>query len=252
MIRKLKINHNVLRIMFVIITVLLIADIVTNWFISGSILRAQFSVVTEKNIPSLFSTIQLIFSGFLLNGVYHKVLDLGYTKTVCRFWKVLSILFYILAFDEWFTIHDTLGKVFSNEMGALGDVLGWTLLYIILMIIFAIWSLRFLLLLPRAIALGFILSGTVFLLGAIGLELLNRGKVQAIMGLHPDATMAYFIGLFEEAFEMVGIAFFNLLIFQYSFRYLKYDLFLFPYKFLYGMMIFGGIDILITIIVQRI
>ena len=102
-------------------------------------------LVSEKNIPSLFSALQLMLSGSLLYLVYDQSKKKNVPRSICGFWKFLSIIFYILAFDEWFTIHDILGKLFSDGMGGLGDLFGWTLLYIILIPLFLLVSIRFLL-----------------------------------------------------------------------------------------------------------
>ena len=68
-------------------------------------------------------------------------------------------------------------------MGGAGDVLNWTILYIPLVGIFGLWSVRFLLQLPRNIALMMILSGILFCFGAVGLELLNKPEFQQLLSV---------------------------------------------------------------------
>ena len=207
-------------------------------------------MVVEKNIPSLFSTMQLMLSGALLNAVYHQSLKKGIANGQCKFWKFLSVLFYGLAIDEWFTIHDTLGHFFSNKMGAVGDFFGWTLLFIILLPIFGLFSVRFLIALPKKIAILFICSGGLFISGAIGLELLNTSGLQQLLNIDVTPSGMYFIGLFEESFEIIAIFLFNLTIFMHGSSTLDIYEYKLSKRWVIGVFIFGWFDIVGTIVNQ--
>ena len=99
-------------------------DIIGFLFFDSPLAIKMVRLVSEKNIPSLFSALQLMLSGTLLYLIYGQSKKEGIDRSISGFWKFLSILFYSLAFDEWFTVHDTLGKLFSDRLGGpLGDFL---------------------------------------------------------------------------------------------------------------------------------
>ena len=238
------------KVIFFSILVILLLDIIGFLFFDNPFAAKMVRLVSEKNIPSLFSSLQLMLSGSLLYMIYDQSKKGNSDRSVSGFWKFLSVVFYILAFDEWFTIHDTLGKLFSGSMGGLGDLFGWTLLYMILMPLFLLVSIRFLLALPKTTALGFIASGTIFVLGAIGLELINKGEFQVFLNIHVSSTGAYLIVFFEEFFEIIGIFLFNFFVFTYGQNYLNLKVFFLPKQWFFGAFLFGVLDIIITVIVQ--
>ncbi|MEK9726968.1 MAG: hypothetical protein VW397_02545 [Candidatus Margulisiibacteriota bacterium] len=158
------------------------ADVIAYFLIDSPIIMNFFKITTEKNWPTLVSTLQLILSGSMLYALYKESLRSNVEVLICRYWRILAFIFFILAFDEWFTIHDLLGHAFSNHMGTLGTMFGWTLLYMIIMVVFFIWSLRFLIYLPFKTAIGMVVSGSIFLIGAIGFELLNTEEFKQGLG----------------------------------------------------------------------
>jgi len=243
-------KQNYFKYIFYLILAILGFDIFAYLFIENSIILKLAGVVREKNIPTLFSTFQLILSGNLLYIIYKFSKKKPDPKPITNYWKILSFLFYFLAFDEWFTVHDIVGKLFSNNLGAAGDLFGWTLIYLILIPIFLLFSIRFLLSLPKNIAIGFIVSGAVFVFGAIGLELLNKGEFQLLLNLQVSETWQYIITLFEESFEILGIFLFNFIIFYYGFNNFGISDYKLSKRWYVGLFLFGLIDIILTIFVQ--
>ena len=71
--------------------------------------------------------------------------------------------------------------------------------------VFLLASIRFLLFLPRKIALGMVFSGIIFVTGAIGFELINKGGVQLALNFGLSPLISYVVGFFEESFEILGI-----------------------------------------------
>ena len=240
-----KISTNLFKFFLFCIVFLIAADAITFFFFDNAILVKLFDVVKEKNFPSLFSTIQLLFSGYMLMEVCKKSTD----KLLKYYWKCLSYIFYFLAFDEWFTVHDILGKVLYKKAGYLGDVLGWTLMYMGIMVLFAIWSIKFLIKLPRQIAFYFVLSGCMFLLGAIGFELLAKAAVISHFSLSFSSLQIYSFGLVEEGLEMLGIWGFNIAIFTYLSSHLNLSV-NFPVKLISYTTAVAVIDIVASIFVK--
>ena len=172
-------------------------------------------ITTEKNPATLVATVQLILSAQFAFFVQSKLKVGGESQGMQGFWKVLGIVFYILAFDEWISIHDPLGKLFADQMGGAGDLLNWTILYIPLVGIFGLWSVRFLIQLPRNIAFMMILSGIIFCFGAVGLELLNKQEFQQLLSVSLSESYQFGVGVLEESCEMLGILLFNFCVYQY-------------------------------------
>jgi len=224
---------------------IIIMDILTR-NVQSPIIHKMFHVVTEKNIPSLFSTLQLMLSGTLLYSTYRLCCEKMWMKKHHVYWKYLSFIFYFLAFDEWFTVHDILGKSVAKYMGVVGDLFGWTLLYMIIMIIFFVWALQFLFQLPKRISGLYILSGGIFILGAIGFELLASETIRAFMGIESSPLMVYIIGLTEESLEMLGICLFNWATFIYIQMNDKASLVTLNVKVFVISIVFGVIDIILT------
>jgi len=104
--------------------------------------------------------------------------------------------------------------------------------------------------LPKPTALGFIASGTIFVFGAIGLELLNKGEFQLFLNLDVSSIGVYVIVFFEEFFEIIGIFLFNFFAFTYGQNYLNLKVFSLPRRWYLGAFLFGVLDIVITAIVQ--
>lgn len=133
------------------------------------------------------------------------------------YWKFLCSVFVFLAVDEFFSIHERLVTP-TQEILSRHDVksaylhLGWFIPYILVLLILGLFILRFLFKIPYRLRLLFALSATVFLTGAIGMEIVS-GKYLADTGSYggeielADVNYPLMITL-EELLEMAGIVIF--------------------------------------------
>ena len=160
-----------------------------------------FSLENEKNIPTLFASLQLFLAAVLLGicAAQHKLIQGEYF----RHWVGLSAIFVFLSFDESALLHEKTLSLTRESFDSTG------LLYYSWIIPFGIFALlvllaysRFLLALPRRIGLIFFLSGAVFVGGAIGLEMFE-GQLNEAGGYRSFDYMA--LVTIEEILEMVGI-----------------------------------------------
>jgi hypothetical protein len=231
----------------ILITILAIVvmDILTQ-NASSPMIHRLFNVITEKNIPSLFSTLQLMLSGSLLYSTYRICTEKKWMTKHVKFWKYLSYIFYFLAFDEWFTVHDIIGDYAAAYMGSLGDLFGWTLLYLIIMVVFFIWAIQFLVQLPKRTSILFIISGGIFILGAIGFELMASQTIRSMIGLQSSPAIVYTIGILEESCEMMGIFLFNWATFIYLISQDKFVSITVSSKMFAISAVIGIIDIILT------
>lgn len=163
-----------------------------------------FNITTEGNIPAYYSSITLLFTSFLLGFIsyFRKFNGLSYSL-----WLILSIIFFYLSIDESVQIHERVGVLFSRNFDLTGYLAyGWVVPYGLLFIIFsAVYFFKFLPQLPKKIAWLFIISGFVFVIGAIGIEMLAAKNYDSDSFSEIYHAVCYSI---EEFLEMLGIALF--------------------------------------------
>jgi hypothetical protein len=157
----------------------------------------------EQNLPTLYSSLML-FVAALLSGVIADILrraDLAYVRQ----WAVLSLLFVLMAVDEFASLHERVGDRLRGTLDIEGGPLffAWVIPGAALVAVFGIAFLRFLGHLPRPTTRRLSAAGILFLSGAIGLELVGG----AYSAVHGQLNMSYvLIATFEETLEMVGTA----------------------------------------------
>lgn len=162
-----------------------------------------FDFNTEKNIPTLFSTIMLLIcSG--LNGLI--ALKNSKVKISPGPWIGLSLIFLFLSIDELNGIHERFSAPSSWAFEASGPLYyAWVAPYGLALIVFILVYSRFLLHLPRNIMLLFLASGAIFVSGALGFEMLGGNFAEA-SGTNNLTYCLYYTT--EESLEMLGIALF--------------------------------------------
>lgn len=122
-------------------------------------------------------------------------------------WAILSAIFLFLSIDEISSIHEHLDGARQNFLGATTGLFyyAWVIPYTFAVSIFALSYLKFLTRLPKKIRWLFIISGAIFILGAVGFEMLGGWQAE----LFGNKGLLYsFFYTCEELFEMVGIALF--------------------------------------------
>ena len=167
----------------------------------------------EANFPSFYSSSALLFCAALL-----WLIGLHKLRTIEQFryhWIGLAAIFTFLAMDEAIALHEDLGDFV--EALQLFDASGflyfaWVAPYGILLILFAATYLKFVFTLPRQTMVTFICAGTLFIGGAVGIEIFSAREADA----NGTETILYSIlYTVEEVFEMVGIAIFCFGILRY-------------------------------------
>ena len=163
-----------------------------------------FNIRTEGNIPAYYSSITILFASFLLGFIsfFRKVNGLSYSL-----WFILSIIFFYLSIDESVQIHERVGVLFDRNFNFTGYLSwGWVIPYGSLFLVFsAVYFFKFLPQLPKKIALLFIISGSIFVIGAIGVEMLAAKNYNSDNFSEIINAICYSI---EEFLEMLGIALF--------------------------------------------
>ena len=166
-------------------------------------LVSLFDFDTEQNIPTFYSATAILCSSLLLFFI-----TFTHKSNGCRYlgWMGLAVIFLFLSIDEISSIHERLTKLVRPLLDTSGLLFSaWVIPYGLAVIVFVAAYLRFLIRLPKNIMFLFILSGMIFVLGAVGLELLEGNHYE----LHgsADVTFAVFYTI-EEFMEMFGIVLF--------------------------------------------
>lgn len=160
-----------------------------------------FSFDAEKNIPTLYSSFAIIIASLLLFIIAFTLRKQGSSYFS---WLGLAIIFLFLSVDEIASIHENfIGPVreMFNTSGLF--YFAWVIPYGIAVVVFVISYFKFLINLPKKIMILFVVSGFIFVSGAIGFELLSGRQAE----LYGKDNLAYSIFYTcEELLEMLGIA----------------------------------------------
>ncbi len=163
-----------------------------------------FSLGADGNFPTYYSSLALLFCSLLL--LFIAVARQDGRNIHTGYWFGLAAIFLFLSIDEMLMIHERL----IEPMNALLNISGalqyaWVIPYGFGVLVFGVIYLRFLSQLPARTAIFFALAGTIFVSGAIGLEMAGGWSQE----LHGTASITYvLIQSFEEIFEIVGVIIF--------------------------------------------
>lgn len=162
-----------------------------------------FDLDTEKNVPSFYSSLALLLSSILL-----FLIALFYKKSGAKYfpWVLLSLVFFYLALDEILELHEHLVHLTERFFNLTGyGTSYWIIPFGIFGIILFIILFKFLRELPKKTLKQFVISGFVFISGAVGMEILG-GIHEEIYG-RENATYVILYTI-EEILEMLGIVLF--------------------------------------------
>jgi len=170
----------------------------------------------EGNLPSLYSSLAIAFCALLLWIITKS------EKTEGRaywHWLGLSLIFVYLAFDEGFAIHEEIGDFTEDYIDASGYLyFAWVVPYGILGILFIISYMKFLFRIPKDIAIQFVIAGSMFVLGAVVLEVISAKEAD----LHDTYTVKYSVlYTIEELLEMISMVVFANALLKYMGRTIK-------------------------------
>lgn len=170
---------------------------------------AMFRLQSEHNAPAYYSGLQLVAAGVLLCLVARHAWQ--QSSQAALPWLGLGVMFFYLAVDEVFSIHEHFGTLGTSS--SLYDILKykWVITGIVLVIAIVALFFRFWLRLPSKTRFWFALSAMVYVGGAIGFE--------TISGLYANQFNENFgfslLVTAEEGMELIGIAMFIVAVARY-------------------------------------
>ncbi|MBD1840345.1 hypothetical protein H6F78_05515 [Coleofasciculus sp. FACHB-64] len=188
-----------------------------------------FNVDREKNFPALFSASLLLLCSILLAVItYAKKTE---SDRYTFHWGALSVLFLFLSADEWLSFHEKTIEPLRDTFKATGFLYyTWVIFGIAFVFLTLIFFLKFLVHLPAKIRRLFLIAGTFFVGGSIGMELVSGFYVyhygRLIWGATSTKQTIQAIGYMlmsslEECLEMVGVVLFIYAVMSYMSSYVK-------------------------------
>lgn len=211
---QISLNPSVIaRILGLIIGLLIIASIMgqVSTFVFGHStvkgLVPLFNLNSERNIPTFFSMLLLLLSSLLLTLI--TLLHWQQRIPSVSKWAILSCGFFFMAYDEAFQVHEKLGRPFH---ALLGDntlegffFYSWVVPGLAIVCFLGIFFLKFLLQLPAKTRIRFLIAATMYIGGALGIEMIGGHYFV----LHSDQNLTYsMISTLEESLEMAGLVVF--------------------------------------------
>mgnify|MGYP007080177501 CR=1 FL=1 len=171
---------------------------------SRDFLAKAFNVDAERNLPTFYSFLALLFSSLLLGVIaYAKNLDSDRYK---NHWKILSFIFLFLSLDEAGSLHEKLIDPMRSLLKASGFLyFTWIVPFGFLVAIFLLSYSKFVLHLPVATRKLFVAACALYIGGAIGMEI-PGGYLYSTMGM--ESVPYLIVATVEESLEMVGIVVF--------------------------------------------
>lgn len=161
-------------------------------------------VTNEGVIPTMYSTIALLFSSLLL-----AIIAYTQKKSKSQYfthWGFLSFIFLFLAMDEALEVHERTSIIFRTLLDTSGVFEhAWVIPYGVGVILLCLGYRKFIISLPPKTKKLFILAGFVYVLGAIGMEIVHPGN------FFKDGSykaLGRLCSTLEELFEMGGIVIF--------------------------------------------
>jgi len=167
-----------------------------------------FHVDYESNLPT-FAAFLLLISCSLTSG-WMSALETGRPRHR-RAWAFISVLFLLLAADEAFSFHEQVSSYLTIEFSGLGlPLYAWVVPYGIAVTVLGAFLLRWFLELEVSLRRTLMVAGTVFLSGALGLELVSSYYYES---LPPDRDVfrtltGDLLATLEEDCEFAGLSIF--------------------------------------------
>ena len=138
-------------------------------------LAPMFSLDEEANVPTLVSALVLLSCSIALALTGRGAAGTG----MARGWWVLSAAFLFLAFDENAQIHETLSVITGILVQAAWmPAFPWIFLYAVAVLALGIALLPWFLKLDRGTQIRFAFAGTIYVGGALGMEVMESAFYQ--------------------------------------------------------------------------
>lgn len=128
-------------------------------------------------------------------------------------WRLLAVIFVYMSLDEMTGIHEVFIAPLNSKFGFSGALtFSWVIPGSVLVAAFGLYYLRFLFNIPRHLATGMVVAGSIFVGGALGMEFVG-GYLVSQYGFESPVYLA--AAITEESMEMIGMTVFVLVLSRY-------------------------------------
>lgn len=189
----------------IVLTTLSVAALVLRHISGGDHFRTLvrlFHVSAEANVPTWFSSMMLFSAAVLVSDIARNESRQG-ERRFLKHWWFLAILFLYVSLDEVAQIHEMASAPLRHRLGTGGFLYhAWVVPALIFVVALLVTYLPFLARLPLRTSMLLVLSGMVYVTGALGMELVGG----YIVDHHPgEGVLRYVVTTLEESLEMCGI-----------------------------------------------
>ena len=204
-------STRVFRTLLVFAAVVLVGHLVALFLSYGLGYTHFYGIVpfldldSERNVPTIFTVLLFFFAALLLGLI--AAAEKKRERPFVWSWLLLALVFLFLGIDESIEIHERI----SYHMRSASDFSGflyfaWLIPYTIAGGLLCLVLLRFLLQLPQATRLRFLVAGILYVGGAVGLEGVS-GVIYEETGGDRNFLFSV-IATFEECLEIAGLLIF--------------------------------------------
>ena len=195
----------VIRVLFVCMSLLIIAGLagqVSTWFLGHDNLLGfvqKFDLGDENNVPTWFSTICLFLCAVALAAI--ALTEWRRKGPLWGYWFGLAGTLVLLSLDEAASFHEMLSTPLRIAWHTEGFLyLAWVIPGGLFVLGFLLVYVRFLRQLPAKTRRGFLVAGSVYCSGCLGMEMID-GRYASVHGM--DFTCSLMV-ILEESLEMTG------------------------------------------------
>lgn len=179
-----------------------------------------FDFYEEHNVPTYFSSLNLLLTSCLLFAIAHLARQAGHRHVLA--WRILAAGFLFMSVDEFADLRIILSKVVKTVAGGQLEAVplltvAWTVPVAAIVAVVALSLLPFLLRLKRVYMLNFALAGAAFVFAAIGFETIEGHHVLQTRGVRDVAFMLMVTA--EETMEIFSILYFQYFLLRYLNEY---------------------------------
>jgi len=171
-----------------------------------ALLAKAFDLDQEKNFPTYFASVILLFSALLLLII--AAINRQSGDRWRHYWLALALIFFFMSIDELVAFHDHINQIVKELLPFAGKLhFAWVIPYLAGAGLLLFWYTRFLFSLPFQTRLLFLTAGLLYVSGAAGMEIISGQYFACIGGIQKNFTYSMLTAV-EETLEMVGIALF--------------------------------------------
>lgn len=180
-----------------------------------------FDFYEEGNLPTYFSTFNLLLTSALLGSIAWLA-GQNPGKNHARAWGILAGGFLFMSLDEFADLRHIIAAAAKSVSGSGFEnvpllTVAWTVPIAAILVVLAIYFIPFLLRLKPVYTVNFAIAGAAFVFAAVGFETIEGAHVVQTKGVRDVAFML--MVTLEETMEIFSILYFQYFLLRYINEY---------------------------------